>query len=267
MIMDNIMSQLENDLNNMQEETKYKDDETETEKEIGDDYSEIESVYFAFIDVLGFSKKFGAGVKNKEKKNKLANDYKDIFNYFFLLINSSKLLENDQNTCAGQTSDSLYFYTDRVDRMIEFLKIYSHFSLYAMSKNIFFRGGIAKGCLFKNQPYQFFGDSIIKAYSLESEISRNPIITVDSSASKDLNEEKIFNKMKKEDKDNNRIYIDPFYGWGRNNLDVHLEDGIKPRDINYDKIEEIIKENLNDFEYDDKNYHKYLFLEKALPNK
>lgn len=271
--MDGIISKLENGLNLMEEsseesgiDTNYPllEKESNEEEMSTDDYHEIENVYFAFIDVLGFSKTFGAGVKNKDRKRELANGYKDIFNYFFSLIGSSQALRQTANTCAGQTSDSLYFYTDRTDMMIEFIKIYSHFSLYAMSKNIFFRGGIAKGCLFKNEPYQFFGDSIIKAYSLESEISKNPIITVDSSACEDLNKEKIFAKMKKEDETNKRYYIDPFYGWG-SEMDIHLEDGVKCRTIDYSAIERIINENLAIFEYDEKNYQKYLFLKKKMP--
>lgn len=272
--MDGIMSKLENGLNLMEESiaqtnTDVKDQLLEEEKDIEEesstgDYSEIENIYFAFIDVLGFSKTFGSGAKDKGKKKMLADGYKDIFNYFFSLIGASRALTLTANTCAGQTSDSLYFYTDRTDMMVEFIKIYAHFSLYAMSKNIFFRGGIAKGCLYKKKPYQFFGDSIIKAYSLESEISKNPIITVDSSAYKDLCEEKIFNKMKETDVVNNRHYIDPFYGWGEE-MDIHFEDGFKCRLVDYDAIEQIIDENIIRFEYDEKNYQKYLFLKSKMP--
>lgn len=269
-----IIAKLKNDLNSMEKSAEQTNADTDTqlaesdsnrgEESVNGDYSEIENVYFAFIDVLGFSKTFGTGVKDKDRKKELAEGYKDIFNYFFSLIGSSRALTLTANTCAGQTSDSLYFYTDRTDMMIEFIKIYSHFSLYAMSKNIFFRGGIAKGCLFKNAPYQFFGDSIIKAYSLESEISKNPIITIDSAACKGLSEEKIFAKMKKDDKTNNRSYIDPFYGWG-SEIDVRLEEGFKCRTIDYHAIEEIINDNLRGFEYDDKNYQKYLFLKNEMP--
>ena len=273
--MDGIISKLESELDLMEASKEQiradsdkqlleNNDENGEEYSIVGDYNEIENVYFAFIDVLGFSKIFGAGAKDKDRKKTLAEGYKDIFNYFFSLIGSSQALRLTANTCAGQTSDSLYFYTDRTDMMIEFIKIYSHFSLYAMSKNIFFRGGIAKGCLFKNAPYQFFGDSIIKAYSLESEISKNPIITVDSSACIGLSEEPIFGKMKKEDEINQRCYIDPFYGWG-SEMDIHLEEGFKCKTIDYSAIERIIDENLIRFEYDEKNYQKYLFLKKKMP--
>lgn len=270
--MDGIMSKLENGLNSMEEsiDQTNRDDSNEVaeennaeEESIAGDYSEIENVYFAFIDVLGFSKTFGAGAKNKDRKKELADGYMDIFNYFFSLIGASKALTLAANTCAGQTSDSLYFYTDRTDMMVEFIKLYSHFSLYAMSKNIFFRGGIAKGCLFKKESYQFFGDSIIKAYSLESGISKNPIITVDSAACKGLGEERIFDKMKKMG-ENNRCYIDPFYGWGTE-MDIHFEDGFKCRPVDYDEIERIIDGNLEQFEYDEKNYNKYLFLKSKMP--
>lgn len=271
--MDGIISKLENSLNLMEESIEQTDTDVNTqlseeknneEESSTGDYCEIENVYFAFIDVLGFSKTFGAGIKDKDRKKELADGYKDIFNYFFSLIGASRALSLAANTYAGQTSDSLYFYTDRTDMMIEFIKLYSHFSLYAMSKNIFFRGGIAKGCLFKKDTYQFFGDSIIKAYSLESEISKNPIITVDSAACKGLGEEKIFDRMKQTDEDNKRYYIDPFYGWGTE-IDIDLEDGFKCKPVDYDAIERIIDENLARFEYDEKNYQKYLFLKSNMP--
>lgn len=79
--MDGIISKLENGLNLMEEsseesgtDTNYPllEKESNEEEMSTDDYHEIENVYFAFIDVLGFSKTFGAGVKNKDRKRELA---------------------------------------------------------------------------------------------------------------------------------------------------------------------------------------------------
>lgn len=58
--------------------------------------------------------------------------------------------------------------------------------------------------------------------------------------------------------------IDPFYGWG-SEMDIHLEEGFKCKPIDYSAIERIIDENLIRFEYDEKNYQKYLFLKKKMP--
>lgn len=73
---------------------------------------------------------------------------------------------------------TVYIYIDRSDFLLEFMKIFSYFNLYAMSKNVFFRGGIAKGNLYKKEKYQFYGNSMIYAYFMESVISKYPIKAV-----------------------------------------------------------------------------------------
>ena len=87
------------------------------------DYKQIDEVYFAFIDVLGFKKTFD-DIKISNKPD-TANKYRNVFNYYFALMNSSKLMESGKETgCyAGQTSDSLYFYTSRTDYLLQFIKI------------------------------------------------------------------------------------------------------------------------------------------------
>lgn len=151
------------------------------------DYTQKDEVYFAFIDVLGFKKTFDDIKISKEKNS--ADKYRDVFNYYFALMNAAKFMEKGKSTgCyAGQTSDSLYFYTERPDYLMQFIKIFSHFSLYAMTQNVFFRGGIAKGSLYKKEKYQFYGDSVIGAYLIESNISKNPIITIDEKTHFDMN--------------------------------------------------------------------------------
>lgn len=231
-------------------------DERPQKDEFEVDYSPIENVYFAFIDVLGFKKTFD---DMKISQNmEIAGKYKQIFNYFFTLMNSSNLMEREKDTgCyAGQTSDSLYFYTNRTDYLLQFIKIFSHFSLYAMSQNVFFRGGIAKGSLFKKKDYQFFGDSVIGAYLLESNISKNPIVVIDENTHQDMCKETGYSDLVV---NTDRHYIKPFKHIKENIL-FDIVDASVIKTIDVKKIEENITANKAAFEYDASNYAKYVFL-------
>lgn len=232
-------------------------DDMQTEIEpIVNDYTPKESVFFAFIDVLGFKKVFD---DNRLKgEDNFADKFRDVFTYYFDLMNSA----NFKNFCyAGQTSDSLYFYTQREDFLIEFLKIFSHLNIYAMTKDVFFRGGIAKGNLFCKEKYQFYGESVIYAYLLESEISKYPIIVID---------ENTYEAISKypDDKDKlistrqGRYYIKPFaYLEEEFALDVDqlIEKEIK-KEIDEDLLYTVLSQNKSKFEYDARNYDKYVFL-------
>ncbi len=224
------------------------------------DYTRIDEVYFAFIDVLGFKKTFD-DIKISEEDIK-ADKYRDVFNYYFELMNATRFMEKGKSTgCyAGQTSDSLYFYTDRPDFLVEFMKIFSHFSLYAMSKNVFFRGGIAKGNLYRKEKYQFYGNSVIYAYLLESIISKYPIVVIDERTNEDM--KNVFEYEKMVDMKNGRYYIKPF---------VFLDDKVildtddfTTREIDADMVRKNIEDNRRLFEYDAKNYEKYIFLQEEL---
>ena len=221
------------------------------------DYTPLNEVYFAFIDVLGFKKTFDDMKISKEKD--IANKYRDVFNYYFALMNSAKLMDPDKKTgCyAGQTSDSLYFYTSRTDYLLQFIKIFSHFSLYAMSRDVFFRGGIAKGSLFKKKDYQFFGDSVIGAYLLESNISKNPIIVIDEKTHEDMCNETGYGDFVKQKF--NRNYIKPFKLL-HENVALDIIDGFVMKDIDKEQIKNNIMMNKAAFEYDANNYGKYVFL-------
>lgn len=225
-----------------------------------DDYTRIDEVYFAFIDVLGFKKTFD-DIKISDEDAR-ADKYRDVFNYYFELMNAARFMEKGKSTgCyAGQTSDSLYFYTDRPDFLEQFMKIFSHFSLYAMSKNVFFRGGIAKGNLYKKEKYQFYGDSVIYAYLLESVISKYPIIVIDEKTNEDMKCADEYKKMV--DKKNGRYYIKPFVFL---NEEVTLDtDNFNKRDIDEKAIRKNIEDNRHLFEYDARNYEKYIFLQEEL---
>ena len=104
-------------------------------------YDRNRNVYFAFMDVLGFKQTFDENRENPDQK--FAEKYETTFRYYSHLINKSKFINQDsKNICgAGQTSDSLYFYTTRLDYLIKFIHLYLHFSLFAMSEKVFFRGG------------------------------------------------------------------------------------------------------------------------------
>lgn len=227
---------------------------------IESDYTRVDEVYFAFIDVLGFKKTFD-DIRISEEEDR-ADKYRDVFNYYFELMNEARFMKREVSTgCyAGQTSDSLYFYTDRADFLVEFMKIFSHFNLYAMSKDVFFRGGIAKGNLYKKEKYQFYGDSVIYAYLLESVISKYPIVVIDEKTNEDL---KCMSEYKKiVDKKNGRYYIKPFEFLYQ---DVILDtDKSLNRKIDADIIINNIENNRRLFEYDAENYEKYAFLQKEL---
>lgn len=219
------------------------------------DYTIKESVYFAFIDVLGFKKTFD-DMKTAQDISRI-DKYRDVFNYYFELINATRLLNGGTGCYAGQTSDSLYFYTDRADYLMSFVRLFTHFNMYAMSKNVFFRGGIAKGLLYKKKDYQFYGDSVINAYLMENSVSKDPIITIDEQTHIDLSSFSEYSEM--EGKRASRYYLKPF---ALLNKEINLEtsEDFQVRKINNNNIYKQINENCKLFEYDVTNYSKYVFL-------
>lgn len=227
------------------------------------DYVQMNEVYFAFIDVLGFKKTFDDIKISKELDT--ANKYRDVFNYYFALMNAAKFMEKGENTgCyAGQTSDSLYFYTERPDYLMQFIKIFSHFSLYAMSKNVFFRGGIAKGSLYKKEKYQFYGDSVIGAYLIESNISKNPIITIDEKTHADMLNFSGYKDLV--DTYQNRNYIKPFELLNKQ-IVLDIDESFILNEIDSKQIGVNIRDNKSAFEYDASNFSKYVFLLKQFEN-
>lgn len=222
------------------------------------EYTGKESVYFAFLDVLGFRKAFDDNRLLKD--DDFAEKFKRVFTYYFDLMSSANFsIMPEKPLCyAGQTSDSLYFYTERVDILIDFLKIFSHFNVYAMTQDVFFRGGIARGNLFWKQNYQFYGESVINAYLLESEVSKNPIITIDENTYKAIESTSELDKLVISRF--GRHYLGPFaYLEHKFNLDIN-EMTFKIREIDQEKLERTIVDNKSKFEYDSRNYDKYVFL-------
>ncbi len=226
-----------------------------------EDYVFHKSVYFAFIDVLGFKQAFDDN--RKDPKKEFAKAYQDVFNYYSLLLSKTNIVQPGFSQ-AGQTSDSLYYYTERIDYLAEFIKIYLHFSWYAMSKDVFFRGGIANGCLFVNTPYQFYGDCVIKAYLLEEKISKFPRIALDEKTYSDLSDylkaEDGIGMLISDDK-NGRYYLKPFVDIARTevasitNLDISQIKSFKKK-----AIQKNIENGEDRFEFDERNYPKYHFL-------
>ncbi len=220
------------------------------------EYTEKKFVYFAFIDVLGFKKAFeNNGLNNNSKSYK---KYKDVFEFYFNLINSTDFFK--PSICyTGQTSDSLYFYTENIGILINFIKIFSYFSVYAMTKDVFLRGGIAKGSLYCNKDYQFYGDSVIRAYLIESNISKNPVVTIDEATYTAIVEYENLNIFAN---NKGRYYIKPFT-YLENKFNLGLNNPLFCENkIDETKIKSIINKNRSIFEYDAKNYEKYVFLLK-----
>lgn len=230
--------------------------------EIIEDYSMHENVYFAFIDVLGFKQAFDEN--REDPKKRFAERYEQVFKYYSQLLRNAGFMQSGFSK-AGQTSDSLYFYTDRIDYLAEFIKVYLHFSLYAMSNKVFFRGGIAKGCLFINEPHQFYGDCVIKAYLLEEKISKFPRVSFDEETYLALKEALEIDEALDSEEKAGRFYLHPFVHIEKSelasitNLDISQIQTVKKRDI----LKNII-EGKKRFEFDERNYPKYNFLAKEI---
>ena len=207
------------------------------------EYDEHNNMFFSFIDILGFKQTFDDNKNNNDKKS--VSKYMDIFKYYNHLMNNTRFLE-DKNCGAGQTSDSLYFYTDKIDHLIGFIKIYLHFSLYAMSKDVFFRGGIAKGRLFMAKKHQFYGDCVIKAYLLENEIAKFPRISLDKRTYDDLSANKDAKEFILEDKICGRYTVKPFVDVPTNELLQYFSSSIAFKEIDNittDKIKKYIEKH------------------------
>ena len=223
-----------------------------------ENYDFYKSVYFAYIDVLGFKQAFDDNRKDPQKQ--FAEAYKDVFKYYGQLLRNANIVQAGFST-AGQTSDSLYYYTDRIDFIAEFIKIYLHFSLYAMSKDVFFRGGIANGCLFVDSPYQFYGDCVIKAYLLEEKISRFPRIALDYKTYHDLQEIDDVREMLVSEKNTGRFYLNPFFHVNESELiSITNLDSSQIQPIEKAAILHNIESGRTRFEFDDNNYQKYQYL-------
>ena len=217
-------------------------------------YIEKQGVYFVFIDVLGF--------KNNYEKHK--ESYEQVFLFYLKLMEETAFSRaNKEDYYVGQTSDSLYFYTKRVDYLVDFLKLYSYFSLYAMTQNVFFRGGIAKGTLSYKNKYQFYGNSVIRAYSMENNIAVNPRIMIDEETYQDIMATGLSNKLFEGEE---RHYFIPFAYYGiKDEVDEQLRRynvNLEGKQIDINRIGEVITKNLQDQEYESKNYDKYVYLKR-----
>lgn len=227
-------------------------------------YEEHKGVYFVFIDVLGFSKTFEDNSENPS--NEFASKFKKTFQYYAELMNAFQSANNQNLLSTGQTSDSLYFYTDRPDFLLDFIKIFNHFNLYAMSQNVFFRGGISKGSLFIEQPHHYYGDCVIKSYLLESKIAKSPRVMIDQATYKALCEIEDMQSFIECDKDKTRFHLKPFAYVPTQTLInklPSLKNVLKNlSDADWQQIGNHIQHGIEQFEFDEKNYPKYCFLKK-----
>ena len=235
---------------------------TKRSGEVVEDYPMHEDVYFAFIDVLGFKQAFDENREDPQKR--FATKYESIFKYYSQLMRDAKFARSGISK-AGQTSDSLYFYTDRIDFMAEFIKVYLHFSQYSMSQNVFFRGGVAKGCLFVNEPHQFYGDSVIKAYLQEEKISKFPRVAFDRDTFEALSSIPEIKAILVAEQKSGRFYLKPFAKVLKNELaSITGLETSQIRSIDRQEIVHYIDKGKTQFEFDDRNYPKYQFLAEEL---
>lgn len=223
---------------------------------IGKEYIKLDPTYFVFIDVLGFKETF-----HKD----MSTNIKDVFEYFNSLMEQMRCLNQEPDKCyAGQTSDSLYFYTTELNYLIWFINVFLHFNLYAMSKGVFFRGGIAKGTLYVNKPYQFYGDCVINSFLLEEQIAQYPRIAIDKATMKDLGKKNTLWKF--EEVKSERNFLIPFSEVIEEDISVYLGTPnaiFQKNDENViKKVRKIIAENQAKSEFNDKLYQKYSYLLK-----
>ena len=227
-------------------------------------YQEYDNVYFAFIDVLGFSKTFEDNRENPTSE--FAQKFRKTFQYYAKLMGQFELMKAQNLLSTGQTSDSLYFYTDRRDYLLAFIKVFNHFNLYAMSQNVFFRGGISKGKLFIEQPHHYYGDCVIKSYLLESKIAKLPRVMIDQATYEDLCTIENMDELIEQNNDRTRFHIKPFLYKSTQEIcsdfpylkNVLLD--FSPED--WKKIGFNIDEGIKQFEFDEGNFLKYCFLKK-----
>lgn len=220
-------------------------------------YKEITPAYFAFIDILGFKDTFESS----------KNGVREVFEYFALLTSQMQCLKDKDCACyAGQTSDSLFFYTNNIEYLICFINIFLHFNIFAMSKNIFFRGGISSGTLFFNEPYQFYGNCVINSFELESDIAKFPRIALDKKTYDDLQGYPLpwrFDDAKDASSEE-RHYINPFSPIVLEDISEYLGiTGAKYTQNDYKQlklVERKIKDNIKNYEFHDSTYNKYLYL-------
>lgn len=215
-------------------------------------YNQLDSTYFVFIDILGFKETF-------LKKEKVI---REVFEYFNYLMSHMKCIVDKSSNCyAGQTSDSLYFYTTNLNHLINFVNVFLHFNMYAMSKNVFFRGGISKGTLFVSEPYQFYGQCVINSFLLEENIAQNPTIAIDKKTKTDLTGK---TELWRFDDDPHRNFLNIFSPVVTQDVKVFLEDPLAECiEVDLKLINQIKKkivENIESLELNDKNYRKYCYL-------
>lgn len=221
-------------------------------------YTKMAPTYFVFLDVLGFKETYNKNTKGE-------NLFQEVFEYFHSLVNEMRCLKEDPKHCyAGQTSDSLYFYTDTLKYLYDFINVFLHFNLCAMSKNIYFRGGIAKGELYYNEPYQFFGDCVISSYLLEENISNYPRITIDEKTIADLESLKLKIWDFDEDANTHRHHLNPFSKTVMQDISEYLTPFAPPlQEINVELIQDIeknIKNNIKQSEFSNSIFEKYWYL-------
>ena len=205
----------------------------------------------------------------KNSRKEIAEDkvkkFKDVFEKYFSIMENIPGKSGERYYC-GQVSDTLYFFTDDERCLVEYIKLFLVFNIYAMSRDVFFRGGIATGNLYKAKSYQYYGDSVSHAYLLEEKIAKFPIVILSKDVVNDLESyREISNVFEKQDI-KERIYLKPFAFLNEDNFGVtglNLGWTESLRDEKFiDDIKKNITDNIKKFEYDSNNYSKYIKLQE-----
>ena len=125
--------------------------------------------YCAFVDILGFRGLIGALGKGAISVVELRDLLTIIHKPDGL---SSDLWPTDFRTQSISDAVAISANVNRVG-LIEVLRALENLTLHLLNRGYFIRGGLVKGPLFHDENV-VFGDALVKAYQLESEVARYP---------------------------------------------------------------------------------------------
>lgn len=113
--------------------------------------------------------------------------------------------------------------------------------------------------MFVKQPHQFYGESVIYSYLLESVISRFPIIVIDENTYAAIKDYPKTDLLAKKDK-NDRYYLNIFAPLQSEFFMEFRDETFTSQKIDMDQVLKNIIQNRKKFKYDANNYEKYGFL-------
>lgn len=201
--------------------------------------------YFAFIDVLGFSELIAAIRRCKTECEKAA-----AFNSVKALLQavhspSSELNQDDHPAdFRSQSISDAVAVSAAVNRsgLLMLLDSIEKLALQLLSEGYFIRGAIVRGPLYHDDN-MVFGEALIRAYQLESQIVRFPRIMVERAVAKEIDDYR-----RDDGQSDTTIVTPPFQG-----RILQAEDG--PMYLN------ILRGVILDFEFPTMPEHRHNWLE------